>query len=61
VLVLLGERDQPSTIAGARRVAEGAGAEVVTVPGAGHLLGREEPEAFLAAVEPFVRAAWPSA
>ncbi len=61
VLVLLGERDQPSTIAGARKVAEGTGAAVVTVPGAGHLLGREEPEAFLAAVEPFVRAAWPSA
>jgi 3-oxoadipate enol-lactonase len=59
VLVLLGERDQPSTIAGARKVAEGADAEVVIVPGAGHLLGREEPEAFLAALEPFLRAASP--
>ena len=61
VLVLLGEHDVPSTIAGARATAERLGAEVVTVPGAGHLLGREAPEAFLAAVEPFVRAAWPSA
>lgn len=59
VLVALGEHDQPSTIAGARRVAEGTGAEVVMVPGAGHLLGREAPEALLAAVERLLRAASP--
>lgn len=50
VLVLLGEHDQPSAMAGARAVAAGTGAEVVVLPGAGHLLGREQPEAFVAAL-----------
>ena len=59
VLVLLGEHDTPQTVAGANEVARRAGAEVVVVQRAGHLLGREEPEAFLAALEPFVRAASP--
>jgi pimeloyl-ACP methyl ester carboxylesterase len=60
-LVLLGEQDTPQTVAGAQRAAQDAGARVVVVPRAGHLLGREEPDAFLAALEPFVRAASPSA
>jgi pimeloyl-ACP methyl ester carboxylesterase len=59
VLVLLGEHDTPQTVAGAQEVARRAGAQVVVIPGAGHLLGREEPDAFLAALEPFVRAASP--
>jgi 3-oxoadipate enol-lactonase len=60
-LVLLGEHDTPQTVQGAQRAARETGAEIVVVPRAGHLLGREEPEAFLAALEPFVRAASPSA
>ena len=58
-LVLLGEHDTPQTVRGAQQAARDAGARVVVLPRAGHLLGREEPEAFLAALEPFVRAASP--
>jgi pimeloyl-ACP methyl ester carboxylesterase len=54
LLILLGERDQPSTIASARRVAALAGAGVVMVPDAGHLLGREQPDAFVEALRGFV-------
>jgi 3-oxoadipate enol-lactonase len=55
VLVLLGEHDQPSTVSGAQKAAAGTGAQVHVVPHAGHLLGREEPEAFVAAVEAFLK------
>jgi 3-oxoadipate enol-lactonase len=54
-LVLLGEHDTRQTVKGAQTAAREAGARVVVVPRAGHLLGREEPEALLAALEPFVR------
>jgi 3-oxoadipate enol-lactonase len=57
VLVLLGEHDQPSTVAGAQKAAAAIGAEVHVVPHAGHLLGREEPEAFLAQLEEFLKRA----
>lgn len=57
VLVLLGEHDQPSSVAGAEDIARATGGELIVVARAGHLLGREQPEKFLAALERFVRAA----
>lgn len=54
-LVLLGERDQASTIRTAKRVAaQVPDGRVVDVPAAGHLLGREQREALVAAVRDFV-------
>lgn len=55
VLVALGERDQPSTIRTAKRVAaQVPDGRVIDVPAAGHLLGREQPEALVAAIRDFV-------
>jgi len=55
-LVLLGERDQPSTIRTAKRVAESVpDGRAIDVPDAGHLLGREQPDALVAAVRDFAR------
>ena len=53
-LVLLGERDQPSTIRTAKRVAESVpDGRAIDVPAAGHLLGREQPKALVDAVRRF--------
>lgn len=55
VLVVAGERDEPYLVV-ARRLAEaiGANATMVVVPGAGHSVPLEAPEAFTAAVEAFL-------
>lgn len=61
-LVVAGERDEKFA-ALARRLADGWGgpAEVVVVPGAGHAVHLEQPQAFLEVVLPFLRDAHRSA
>lgn len=46
-LAICGEHDQPASLAGARAAAEALRTELVVVPGAAHLVGRERPDAFL--------------
>lgn len=54
-LVVTGEHDQPSVLAGAAQMAAGVpGAEAVEIPGAAHLPSLERPEAFDAAALPFL-------
>ena len=55
VLVVAGERDARFADLGRRLVAAiGPSATLAVVPGAGHAVHLEQPEAFLAAVEPFL-------
>ncbi|QZN86515.1 alpha/beta fold hydrolase [Cellulomonas sp. C5510] len=49
-LVLVGEEDQPTPVAEARRTADLLGVEPVVVPGAGHLTAVESPDAVAAAL-----------
>lgn len=49
-LVLVGEEDQPTPVAEARRTAGLLGVEPVVVPGAGHLTAVESPDAVAAAL-----------
>jgi pimeloyl-ACP methyl ester carboxylesterase len=54
-LVLTGEHDQPSVLAGSTMITAGVGgAEAVEIPGAAHLPNLEQPEAFDSAVLPFL-------
>jgi pimeloyl-ACP methyl ester carboxylesterase len=54
-LVVTGEHDQPSVLAGSAAIAAGVpGAEAVEIPDAAHLPSLERPEAFEAAVLPFL-------
>lgn len=49
-LVLVGEEDRPTPVAGARAMADALGVEAVVVPGAGHLTAVEAPSAVAAAL-----------
>jgi pimeloyl-ACP methyl ester carboxylesterase len=54
-LVVTGEHDQPSALAGSAAIAAGVpGAEAIEIAGAAHLPSLERPEAFEAAVLPFL-------
>jgi pimeloyl-ACP methyl ester carboxylesterase len=54
VLVVTGEREVRVTVA-SQAEAERRGASVVRIPGAGHCVRRDQPEAFHAAVDPVLR------
>jgi pimeloyl-ACP methyl ester carboxylesterase len=54
-LVVTGEHDQPSVLAGSASIAAGVpGASAVEIPGAAHLPSLERPQAFDATVLPFL-------
>jgi len=56
--VVVGGAEGPPLQAAAQALARGIpGARLVSIPGAGHLSGTEDPAAFVAAVEPFLRGA----
>jgi proline iminopeptidase len=55
-LVIVGEHDRTTTPRAARALHEGiAGSELAVVPGAGHMSFVEQPDAYFAAVRPFLR------
>ena len=54
-VIVGGAEGPPLQAAAAALVAGIAGAHLVSIPGAGHLSGSEDPEAFVAAIEPFLR------
>jgi pimeloyl-ACP methyl ester carboxylesterase len=54
VLVITGVHDQPDSVAGARAIAAGTGAELVEIPGAAHLPSLERPEEFNRVLTRFV-------
>lgn len=56
-LVITGELDQPSVLAGAFELASRTGAEHVEIAGAAHLPMLERPREFLAAILPFLERA----
>lgn len=53
-LVVTGELDQPSTLAGAWAIVAATGAEHVDIPGTAHLPNLERPREFAAALLPFL-------
>ena len=53
-LVITGELDQPSILAGAFELARGSGAEHIEIGGTAHLPNLERPREFLAALMPFL-------
>jgi 3-oxoadipate enol-lactonase len=56
VLVIVGEHDRTTTPRAARALHEGIeGSRLAVVPAAGHMSFVEQPEAYLAAVRPFLR------
>lgn len=57
-LVVVGGAEGPPLQAAAQALADAIpGAALASIPGAGHLSGTEDPKAFLAAIEPFLRGA----
>ena len=53
-LVITGEFDQPSVLAGAFEIARRTGAQHIEIPGCAHLPNVERPREFLAALLPFL-------
>ncbi len=56
ILVVTGELDQPSVLAGAFEITRATGAEHIEIEGAAHLPNLERPDEFMRALRPFLAA-----